>query len=338
MHVKGLFVAGSALIAGLVLSSSAAAAPTPPPTIGVGSNPVAVAISQARSEAYVLEDGSLSIVSLLTQRRIADIGTTPGPFPQDQTAIGLVRNSTRAYIGIFPRGSMKVFDTETRKVTRIVPIGRGATAIASAFTNGRQFAYISLLTDSSVAVVRTSDNTVVKHIKVPRGPMTIRRTPGGGTLWAGSSYSGMIFVINAVTRQFNKKFPVQDAGPVQSIEFSKDGTKAYVMGLGGLEVVDVATKKELAFVPVTKLFPGVAGLNAGPIALNASGTTLLVVNSTFPDSPGAGAVAFLDLATLKVTNTLPLGTEPLDIAVDSVRGTAYVPNYLDDTLSYFPAP
>ena len=53
-------------------------------------------ISQNRSEAYVLEDGSLSIVSLLTKRRIADIGTTPGPFPEDQITIGLVRNNTRA--------------------------------------------------------------------------------------------------------------------------------------------------------------------------------------------------------------------------------------------------
>ena len=90
-------------------------------------------------------------------------------------------------------------------------------------------------------------------------------------------------------------------------------------------------------MPITRLFPGVADLNAGPIALDPTGTTLLAVNSTFPDSPGTGSVAFLNLATLKLTNTVTVGTEPLGIAIDKVRGTAYVPNYLDDTLSYFPS-
>jgi DNA-binding beta-propeller fold protein YncE len=336
MHLRR-FGAGAVMVAALALPSVAGAAPTPPPTIQVGSNPVDVVISQNRSEAYVLEDGSLSVVSLLTNRSVADIGTTPGPFPVDQSAIGLVRNNTRAYIGLFPREKMKVFDTETRKVTRVVNIGLGATAVTAAVADGVQYAFISLLTDKSLAVVRTSDNVVVKHVPLPRGPMTAQKTPSGHAVWAGSSYSGMVWVVNTATMQMTRKIAVHDAGPVAGIAFSNNGKRAYVMGLGGLEIVEVSTGEELAFVPVTRLFPGVADLNAGPIALSSDGKTLLVVNSTFPDSPAAGNVAFLDLATLKVTTSLPLGTEPLGIAVDRVRGTAYVPNYLDDTLSYFPS-
>jgi len=334
MHLRRIG-AGAVVVAALALPSVAGAAP--PPTIQVGSNPVNVVISQNRSEAYVLEDGSLSVVSLLTNRLVADIGTTPGPFPVDQTAIGLVRNNTRAYIGLFPREKMKVFDTETRKVTRVVNIGLGATAVTAAVSDGVQYAFISLLTDTSLAVVRTSDNVVVKHVPLPRGPMTVQKTPSGKSVWAGSSFSGMIWVVNTASMQMTRKFPVKDAGPVQSIAFSNNGKKAYVMGLGGLQIVEVSTGKELAFVPVTRLFPGVSNLNAGPIALTASGSTLLVINSTFPDSPAAGNVAFLNTSTLKVTNSLTLGTEPLGVAIDKVRGTAYVPNYQDDTLSFFPS-
>ena len=221
-------------------------------------------MSQNRSETYVLEDGSLSVVSLLTKRRVADIGTTPGPFPVDQTAIGLVRNNTRAYIGLFPREKMKVFDTETRKVTRVVNIGLGATAVTAAVADGVQYAFISLLTDQSLAVVRTSDNVVVKHVPLPRGPMTVQKTPSGRSVWAGSSFSGMIWVVNTSTMQMTRKFAVKDAGPVQSIAFSNNGKRAFVMGLGGLQIVEVSTGKELAFVPMPRLFPGVADLNAGP--------------------------------------------------------------------------
>ena len=73
------------------------------------------------------------------------------------------------------------------------------------------------------------------------------------------------------------------------------------------------------------------------MALTASGSTLLALDSTFPTPPGKGTVSFLNTSTLKVS-TLKVGTEPLSLAIDKVRGTAYVPNYLDDTLSYFPVP
>lgn len=49
-------------------------------------------------------------------------------------------------------------------------------------------------------------------------------------------------------------------------------------------------------------------------------------------------MSFVNTSTLKVSSTLKVGTEPLSLAIDKVRGTAYVPNYLDDTLSYFPVP
>ena len=70
-----------------------------------------------------------------------------------------------------------------------------------------QYAFISLLTDKSLAVVRTSDNVVVKHIAVPRGPMTVQKTPSGRSVWAGSSFSGMIFVINTSTKQLSASSP-----------------------------------------------------------------------------------------------------------------------------------
>ena len=92
----------------------------------------------------------------------------------DQTAIGLVRNNYRAYIGLFPRDGGGL-GHQIRKVTRVVNIGLGATAVTAAVADGVQYAFISLLTDQSLAVVRTSDNVVVKHVPLPRGPMTVLR-------------------------------------------------------------------------------------------------------------------------------------------------------------------
>ena len=43
-------------------------------------------------------------------------------------------------------------------------------------------------------------------------------------------------------------------------------------------------------------------------------------------------------STLKLLYSIPLGTEPLELAIDYDGQTAYVTNYGDGTVSYFTVP
>jgi DNA-binding beta-propeller fold protein YncE len=146
-------------------------------TITVGSNPTAVAVSRAQTRGYVLNDGSVSVLNLITHRQVAE----PKTGFHDQTAIGLVHSGRRAYIGTFDLSVMKVLDTKTLKITRRVRVGKGATAIVSARTHAGQFAYVAMFTaggsDGRVAVVRTSNATVLKTIKLPAGGQSAATAP-----------------------------------------------------------------------------------------------------------------------------------------------------------------
>jgi DNA-binding beta-propeller fold protein YncE len=324
--------------AGVCLTTTAADAQvsgsTRPAPVTVGSNPIEIAVAPSRSEAYVLNDGSVSVVSLKTHRQVAEIGTGF----HDQTAIGVVRGGTRAYIGTFDESALKVFDTERRTLVGSLDVGYGATGVAAARTAKGGRAYVSLLTDRSVAVLRTSDTSVVRHIQLPRGPQTLTTTPDNRRVWVGSSYSGRIWEISTTRQRVVGHVDVPNSGPVSSIVFTPDGTVAWVSGLGGISEVAVETGKVLAFVPAPRLFPHVQDLNLGEIALNKAGTALLAVNSTFPDTPARGQLSVLDTRSLKVRRVIPLGTEPQGIALDQRRGTTYVTNYLDDTVSWFRTP
>jgi YVTN family beta-propeller protein len=307
-------------------------------TITVGSNPTAVAVSRAQTRGYVLNDGSVSVLNLITHRQVAE----PKTGFHDQTAIGLVHSGRRAYIGTFDLSVMKVLDTKTLKITRRVRVGKGATAIVSARTHAGQFAYVAMFTaggsDGRVAVVRTSNATVLKTIKLPAGGQSAAAAPGGKMIWVGSVQSGRIWVINTGSQKMVRAISVTKSGPVVSIAFANNGTRAWVSGLGGVSVVNVATGKVAAFVPITKIFPNVSNLNAGPIELNNSGTAALVVNSTSVDNPARGTVAVLNTRTLKVNAQIKVGTEPTDLAIDRARNTAYITNFQDDTVSYFKVP
>jgi YVTN family beta-propeller protein len=344
--MKRLAIAVAATVTAIAIPSAAAAAATPGPaahprgesvkvrTVTVGSNPADIVISDKLSKAYVANDGSVSVLSMVTHRQLAEVKTGY----QDQTTIGVVGRSTKAYIGTYDLKVIKVLNLKTLKITGKVQVGPGATAIVSARTGGTQYAYVTLLAAKRAAVISTSNDKLVKEIKLPQGPQTAETVPGGKFVWVGSSYSGVVWVVNTATQKVTRAISVAHSGPVSSIAFTSDGTRAWVYGLGGVTVVDVATGKLLAFVPMSRLFPNAAAPNAGPVALNNSGTLALLVNSTFPDNPGIGTVSVLNTRTLKVQASIKVGTEPTAMAIDRKRNTTYITNYEDDTVSYFATP
>lgn len=332
------------LVAAAIPVTSAAAAPSAEAvqakvhTVTVGSNPAAVAVSLRQSRAFVLNDGSVSVLSLRTHRELAE----PKTGFHDQTAIGLVQGGTRAYIGTFDLGVLKVLNTKTRKIIDRVHVGMGATAVATAGTKAGQFAYVTMFSAQGhagrVAVMRTRNATVLRDIKLPAGPATAQTMPGGKSVWAGSVIAGKIWVISTSSQKMVRTISVTKSGPIMSIAFTANGKQAWVSGLGGVSVINTASGKVVHFVPITSIFPHVSSLGAGPVALNNSGTAALVVNSTSPDNPGRGSVAVLSTRTLRVTSQIPLGNEPLGMAIDRQRNITYVTNFQDDTVSYFTTP
>lgn len=333
--VATLALTATAVIAGPSQADAAQASDAKvPPTITVGSNPIDVAISPQKSEAYVVNDGSVSVINLKTRKQVAEVGTGF----TDQVTIGLTNSGNRAYIGTFDENVLKVFNTNTRKVMDEVRVGRGVAGITRANTAKGQFAYAGLITAERVAVIDTSTREVVKRIRTPQGVQAIQVTPNSNQVWAASSYDGHLWMIDTATQKIVKRINLEDSGPAVSIAFGAGGNRAWVLGLGGVSVVSVKTGELLAFVPLPRLFPREENLNPGSIALPPGGKVALIVNSTYPDSPAQGAVAVLGIKKLKVRRHIDLGTEPQGMAIDARRDTTYVTNYGDDTLSYFSTP
>jgi len=313
-------------------AATASGVAPPPPTLTVGSNPIDVVSTADNSHVYVVNDGSVSVIDTATQVVTSTFQTGF----QDQTTIGLASNDSRLVVGTFDRTGLKIVDPVAEVVLdRVRLAGRGATSVTTLPSRSGR-AYVSLLTAQQVALVNTNTGTLVRKVDLPRGPQTVEATPDSSEIWVGSSYSGRIWAINPAAQKVNRIIKVDDAGPVVEIAFTPNGKRAWVAGLGGVQVVKVSNGKELAFIPATRFFPKAESLNLGGLALTPDGSSALVLNSTFPDSPGQGKVAVLDTASLQVTQRIPLGTEPTSIA--TAGSTTYVTNYMDDTVSYFPTP
>jgi YVTN family beta-propeller protein len=196
--------------------------PTRSVTIGVGTHPYAVAVAAHLGEAFVADDFSVSVIDTSTRRVVATIPTGA----HDQTSIAMAGDDTAAYVGAFHSEDLTVINTRRRTVARKVHVGAGAVDIVVADPVVGQRAYVAQLPQNRIAVIRTSDDTVVGYTSLPHGPQTLTTTPGSRDVWVGSSYSGQIWDLstsNARVRRTldvtNSTFPDNPAtGQVRTID------------------------------------------------------------------------------------------------------------------------
>ena len=328
------FVLPAGLLTGLAFSGSAALA-APVPTINVGSNPNAIVISSAQGQAYVANDGSVSVVDLTIHMQTAEVSTTVN---HGQTAIGLFRNGAKVYVGDFALSTMVSFNPRTRAVKPGIRVGRGVTDMADA---GNRFAYISELGQEGavgrVKIVNTTTDAVAKTIILKAGAGTLTTRPNNRTVWVGSAVSGRIWVVNTQSNTITRRLLASKSGPVQGIAFAPNGTQVWVSGLGGVSVVDRSTGKLIHFIPTNSVFPANPPFTPGPILMNSTGTEALVLNTAI-QTGGPGSVASINTTTFTRTQSILLGNEPTSFAIDPTTNLVLATNFLDDTLSYFTAP
>jgi YVTN family beta-propeller protein len=342
MRGRPLLVAVSGLVVAGALAAPAGAATSQPParpaaapavrSVGVGSNPIDVVLSQRLGQAFVLNDGSVSVVSLRTKKELAEYST--GGF-HGQNSLALVRYDRKLYITNLNRKDVTVVDTRTQKVIGHIPLGAaGLDVVATRAAIGER-AYVALQTPAVVGI-STLRTRVVQRTRLPQPAQSLAARPGGREIWAGGIGSGRVYVISTATARVTRTIKVDAGGPVSTLAFSPTGRTVWIAGLGGVTEVSAGTGRTIRFIPAPSIFAGFP--NIGSIALTGSGHYALVQNSTFPDAPGRGTVALISTRTYRVVWRTPVGIEPIGIAVDTVRSTAYVPNYADDTLSYFRVP
>lgn len=342
MRRTSLVATAAIVLAGVGASALAAApasarAPRPTPTIGVGSNPIDVAVSEWNGEAYVLNDGSVSVIDLATHQQVAEVGTGES---QNQDSLALGRRDSRAYITNPQLPYVLAWNTKKRRNADQVTIGVGGTSVAVGGRGQAQRAYVARLQVKKVATFRTHGAARVRQLTVPGNPDAVAVAPDG-KVWVADGNDSVLWVLGRAGKKIRQTIRFsQNTGPAQAIAFAPDGGTVWLFGMGGLRALDVDTHRSVAFVKSPKLFGKNAAVNPGGLAFSPSGRSVLALNGTFPDSqpPQIASAVAVDTRTLKVGKSWTLGHQSYAIAVDASTRTAYAPNYADDTVSYFRTP
>src|SRR5205807_196861 len=171
-------------------------------------------------------------------------------------------------------------------------------------------AYVADAGSSSVSVIDTSKNAVVKTVQVGGKPLAIAITPDVATAYVANLGASSVSVIDTATNAVVKTVPVGD-DPI-SVAITPNGATAYVANLGesSVSVIDTATNAVVTTVPV--------GSYPVALAITPNGATVYVANL------GANSVSVIDMATNAVVKTVPVGDDPISVAITPNSADAYV--------------
>ena len=179
-------------------------------------------------------------------------------------------------------------------------------------------AYVTLVNDDAVAVIRTDTNEVTQTIPVGDRPRGIAISPDGQEAYVVNAGDNTVSVINTASKTVVATIPVGDEP--QGVAFAPDGATAYVTNIedNTVSVIDTATRAQTTTIAVGRSPQSIA------VAVTPNGPRAYVPN--FYDN----TVTVIDLTThTPLSDPLVVGERPVGVAV-SVDGTrVYVTNFGD---------
>jgi len=328
----------AAMVGGVLMcapTSGAVEAPADNVTIPVGEQPLSVAVSNKQGKAFVVNEGSVSVIDLDTNKVTATIDSSANGDPQ--SGITLARGGTRAYVGAYDSPYMSVINTVTGDVIDdSVVVGNGTVQMATAQGSNGQRLFLAQTQESRVAVIPTSDLTDVTYLATPKEPADVVAVPGTKTVWVASIESPRIWVVRGDNPRIVKTIKVPKAGPMNALAISSNGKVALAGGAGGVSVIKVPSGKVVHTFDNNVVFPRTQNLNIGDVALSPKGGRGYVANAGFPDAPPVrGTVRFLDLRHDRIGKAVRTGLSPFALAIASGHQTGYTANWNAGTVTAF---
>ena len=179
-------------------------------------------------------------------------------------------------------------------------------------------AYVTLVNDDAVAVIRTDTNEVTQTIPVGDRPRGIAISPDGQEAYVVNAGDNTVSVINTASKTVVATIPVGDEP--QGVAFAPDGATVYVTNIedNTVSVIDTVTRTQTTTIAVGRSPQSIA------VAVTPNGPRAYVPN--FYDN----TVTVIDLTThTPLSDPLVVGERPVGVAV-SVDGTrVYVTNFGD---------
>jgi YVTN family beta-propeller protein len=214
--------------------------------------------------------------------------------------------AAKVYVTNSTEGSVSVIDVGSGAVWNTIVVGRANAAGPQGIVAAQDghFVYVARALPSSVVVIDTSTDKVVKAIDVPGGAQSLAISPDGTRIYVGAINAG-ISVIDTVGAKIVASI---DAGNYGHVAISPDGSRLYATSYkNGLIVIDTASNT----VTARAMLQG--GFVTNGLAVAPDGKRVYVA---LVDPARGPAIYVFDTTTGRFTpDRLPIGDYPKSVRV-----------------------
>ncbi|MFF4294146.1 beta-propeller fold lactonase family protein [Streptomyces vinaceus] len=288
-------------------------------TIDVGDDPNGVAVSPDGNRVFVANRLS-DTVSLVLPAADAALSVPVGDNP---VGVAVSPDGTRAYVTNTISNNMTVITADAIPPSVVATVHVGTRPQDVAIARGGTRAYVANLLDGTVAVVDTTDNTLLTAVPVGQLPQGVAASPDGTRVYVTNFGDGTLSVIDTANNTVLSTVPLGNGTSPADVAVSRDGSRAYVANFSSdnVSVIDTAANPPavIATVPV--------GEEPLGVALTPDGSRAYVTSSM------GNTVSVIDTATRTVTDTIGGFNIPLGVAT-ATRGVAGTPTALTLTAEH----
>ncbi len=270
--------------------------------IGVGSEPVDVAIAPDGSRAYVVNKGSnsVSVIATATQAVVANIGVGREP-----DGIAVSPNGASAYVADFGDESVSLISTATESVP-IGPIHVGKEPEGVAVSTDGSKAFVARHS-GGVAVLSTASNQIVGTVVDSLGPSRIALAPSGGRGFLTNAETASVTAFDPGSAA-TVGAPIPLEAKPTGIAIAPGGGTAYVASAAAGSVMQLDASADAPSGTIFG-FPGATGIAIAPDGLHGYVT----------DGGGSGLTVLDTLAGASV-GSIGVGPKPTGVAVVPDQG------------------
>lgn len=230
--------------------------------VAVGDEPRGVAIESRGLYAYVANYAADTVSEIyIPSGMVTDtINTGDGPWGVAAT-YDEVQGTPIIYVANFLAGSISVISNDG--VATIDNVGNGPVGLA--LTPDGAYLYVALFGGDVVAIIRTSNNTLVSSVNAGAEPWGVAVGSDGAHVYVTNSLDNTVTVIDAGSQSFLETYNV--GSQPMGVACPKNGDFAYVVNQVGNSIskidIDSQTVTEVAADRVSSAF-GLGAFIGGP--------------------------------------------------------------------------
>ncbi|MFG5407540.1 PQQ-dependent catabolism-associated beta-propeller protein [Piscinibacter sakaiensis] len=266
------------------------------------------------------KDHTITVVDVRTLTVAGTIATCKRP-----RHIQPLPGGARVLVACSDSGQGDVIDLASRKSVGRVPLGEDPEAFD--LSPDGKLAYVSAEEDGALHVFDLAAKKQVRSVKVGEEPEGVKTAPDGKRIYVTSEVANMVHVIDAQSYAVIKNIPVGKRP--RRFAFSADGAELWVSNELGASVSILSTRDLAVVATLPFEVKGMRPDDITPVGIERSrdGKTMYVGLGK------ANHVAFVDIATRKVTQQVLVGKRAWGLGLNRDGSRLFVVNGLSDDMT-----